>query len=78
MQIRSDDDGDVIYFQYYDASEDEILDTQVEKVVISNRLNDIGLPMSYHSHMGTLIQSENDVEKFLELTNENTYLFKNT
>ena len=41
---------------------------------ISNRLNDIGLPMSYHSHMGTLIQSENDVEKFLELTNENTYL----
>lgn len=40
---------------------------------ISNRLDDVGLPMSYHSHMGTIIQSEEDVEKFLSLTNEKTY-----
>ena len=30
---------------------------------LSNRLHDIGLPMSYHPHMGTIIQSEKDVEK---------------
>ena len=40
---------------------------------IANRLDDVGLPMSYHSHMGTIIQSESDVEKLLELTNEKTY-----
>ena len=45
---------------------------------ISNRLDDVGLPMSYHEHMGTIIQSENDVEKFLELTNEKTYILYDT
>jgi len=43
---------------------------------ISNRLEDVGLPMSYHAHMGTIIQNEDDVEKFLNLTNDNTnFLF---
>jgi len=45
---------------------------------ISDRLNDIGLPISYHAHMGTIIQSEDDVEKFLELTNERTNLLFDT
>tara|TARA_B100001123_G_scaffold450320_1_gene620420 strand:- start:1287 stop:2177 length:891 start_codon:yes stop_codon:yes gene_type:complete len=40
---------------------------------ISNRLDNIGLPISYHSHMGTIIQSEEDIEKFLDLTNEKTF-----
>ncbi|PPR18605.1 MAG: Inosose dehydratase [Proteobacteria bacterium] len=33
---------------------------------ISKRLDDVGLPMSYHQHMGTIIQTEIEVEKFLE------------
>ncbi len=45
---------------------------------ISNRLSDVGLPMSYHQHMGTIIQSEKDVDIFLELTNENTKLCYDT
>ena len=45
---------------------------------ISNRLDDVGLPMSYHEHMGTIIQTENDVDKFLELTNEKTFLLFDT
>ena len=45
---------------------------------ISNRLQDEGIPMSYHEHMGTIIQTENDVEKFLENTNENTYILYDT
>ena len=45
---------------------------------ISNRLQDIGIPMSYHEHMGTIIQTENDVDKFIENTNENTYLLYDT
>ena len=45
---------------------------------ISNRLYDVGLPMSYHEHMGTIIQSEEDVDKFLNYTNEKTYLLFDT
>ena len=45
---------------------------------ISNMLDDVGLPMSYHSHMGTIIQSEEDVEKFLEFTNDKTYFLYDT
>tara|TARA_Y100000590_G_scaffold454007_1_gene600063 strand:- start:901 stop:1794 length:894 start_codon:yes stop_codon:yes gene_type:complete len=45
---------------------------------ISNRLEDIGLPMSFHAHMGTIIQSEKDIEKFLDLTNEKTFLLYDT
>ena len=40
---------------------------------ISTRLDDVGLPMSYHSHMGTIIQTEKDVDQFIELTNDKTY-----
>jgi len=45
---------------------------------ISNRLQDIGLPMSYHAHMGTIIQTEEDIEKFLEYSSKNTYLLYDT
>ena len=45
---------------------------------ISNMLMDEGMPMSYHEHMGTIIQSENDVDKFMSLTNDNTFLLYDT
>jgi len=45
---------------------------------ISNRLYDEGIPMSYHEHMGTIIQTENDVDRFMEKTNENTFLLYDT
>ena len=45
---------------------------------LSNRLDDVGLPMSYHEHMGTIIQTEDDVDKLLNLTNEKTYLLFDT
>ena len=45
---------------------------------ISIRLDSVGLPMSYHEHMGTIIQTEDDVDKFLELTNEKTFLLFDT
>jgi inosose dehydratase len=45
---------------------------------ISIRLDDIGIPMSYHAHMGTIIQTEDDINKFLELTNEKTNLLFDT
>ena len=45
---------------------------------ISNRLSDEGIPMSYHEHMGTIIQTENDVDRFMNNTNENTFLLYDT
>ena len=45
---------------------------------ISNRLYDEGIPMSYHEHMGTIIQTENDVDRFMSHTNENTFLLYDT
>ena len=45
---------------------------------ISNRLYDEGIPMSYHEHMGTIIQTENDVDRFMDHTNENTFLLYDT
>ena len=36
---------------------------------ISNRLDDIGIPMSYHEHMGTVIQTEEDT--ILQMINYN-------
>ena len=45
---------------------------------ISNRLDDVGLPMSYHAHMGTIIQTEDDVARFLELTNDKSFLLFDT
>ena len=45
---------------------------------LSNRLSDTGISMSYHEHMGTIIQSEEDVDKFMEYTNENTFLLYDT
>ena len=45
---------------------------------ISNLLYDEGIPMSYHEHMGTIIQTENDVDRFMDHTNENTFLLYDT
>jgi len=45
---------------------------------ISNRLYNEGIPMSYHEHMGTIIQNEEDVDKFMDYTNEKTYLLYDT
>ncbi len=45
---------------------------------LSNMLMDEGMPMSYHEHMGTIIQSEEDVNKFLDTTNDNTFLLYDT
>ncbi len=45
---------------------------------ISKRLHNEGIPMSYHEHMGTIIQSEDDVNKFMENTNDKTYLLYDT
>ena len=45
---------------------------------ISNRLSDEGIPMSYHEHMGTIIQTENDVDRFMNNTNKNTFLLYDT
>ena len=45
---------------------------------LSDRLMDQGMPMSYHEHMGTIIQSEEDVDKFISLTNDNTFLLYDT
>ncbi len=45
---------------------------------IAKRLDDIGLPMSYHEHMGTIIQSENDVDRFVNETNDKSFLLYDT
>ncbi len=45
---------------------------------LSNMLMDEGIPMSYHEHMGTIIQSEEDIDKFVNLTNDNTFLLYDT
>ena len=45
---------------------------------LSNMLIDEGMPMSYHEHMGTIIQSEKDVDRFMDMTNKNTFLLYDT
>ena len=45
---------------------------------ISNRLYNEGMPMSYHEHMGTIIQTEHDVDRFMDNTNDNTFLLYDT
>ena len=45
---------------------------------ISKRLSDVGLPMSYHQHMGTIIQSEQDIDRLLNNTNDYTSLLFDT
>ena len=45
---------------------------------ISKRLSDIGLPMSYHQHMGTIIQSIQDVDRLINDTNDDTSLLFDT
>ena len=45
---------------------------------IAKRLSDIGLPMSYHEHMGTIIQSEQDIYRLLDNTDDKTSLLFDT
>ena len=45
---------------------------------ISKRLFNEGMPISYHEHMGTIIQSEEDVNKFMDKTNDKTFLLYDT
>ena len=45
---------------------------------LSNRLHDEGMPMSYHEHMGTIIQTEEDVYKLMNETNDKTFLLYDT
>ena len=45
---------------------------------IAKRLSDIGLPISYHQHMGTIIQSEQDIYRLLDNTNDKTSLLFDT
>ena len=45
---------------------------------IAKRLSDIGLPMSYHEHMGTIIQSEQDIYRLLNNTDDKTSLLFDT
>ncbi len=45
---------------------------------ISNRLDDVGIPMSYHEHMGTIIQTEQDVDQLMDQTNDKTFLLYDT
>ena len=45
---------------------------------ISNRLFNEGIPMSYHEHMGTIIQNEEDIDKFMNKTNDKTFLLYDT
>jgi len=45
---------------------------------ISNRLDDVGMPLSYHEHMGTVIQTEEDVDRLMNHTNDKTFLLYDT
>ena len=45
---------------------------------ISKKLHDIGLPMTFHEHMGTIIQSEEDVVRLIENTNDKMGLLFDT
>ena len=45
---------------------------------ISHRLDDVGIPMSYHAHMGTIIQTETDVDNLINETNDKTFLLYDT
>ena len=45
---------------------------------LANRLDDVGIPMSYHEHMGTIIQTEKDVDIFINETNDKTFLLYDT
>ena len=59
--------------------EDKDWKTYLNKISeISNRLDDIGIPLSYHEHMGTIIQTEEDINRFIDGTNDKTFLLYDT
>ena len=45
---------------------------------ISSRLDDVGMPISYHEHMGTIIQTEEDVDRLMNETSDKTFLLYDT
>ena len=45
---------------------------------ISSRLYDLGIPLSYHEHMGTIIQTEEDINRLMHETNDKTFLLYDT
>ena len=45
---------------------------------LSNRLDDIGIPISYHEHMGTIIQNQKDIDRLMNETNDKTFLLFDT
>jgi len=45
---------------------------------LSKRLYDEGIPMSYHAHMGTIIQTEDDIDRLINETNDKTFLLYDT
>mgnify|MGYP003320599436 FL=1 len=59
-------------------NDDEFIEYCKKINEISNRLYNEGIPMSYHEHMGTIIQTEQDVDRFMENTNDNTFLLYDT
>ena len=59
-------------------NDDEFIEYCKKINEISNRLYNEGIPMSYHEHMGTIIQTEHDVDRFMENTNDNTFLLYDT
>ena len=63
-------DGSISLSKRPKIEEDEWKDYCKKINELSNMLMDAGLPMSYHEHMGTIIQSEEDVDKFLSFTKE--------
>ncbi len=45
---------------------------------IGKYLTDQGMPLAYHHHMGTVIETQSDVERLLENTNDNVKLVLDT
>ncbi len=45
---------------------------------LGKMMSDQGMPLAYHHHMGTVIQSENDTYRLIENTNDNVHLLIDT
>ena len=53
MQLRSNDSGDILSFQYYDASEDQVLDIEeTYEFIINDILGDVINPVIYNIDTG--------------------------
>ncbi len=45
---------------------------------LSKYMQDYGMPMAYHHHMGTIVQSQNDTQRLIENTKETVKLLVDT